>query len=113
MDVARTVNKKNAKKTIVIYRRARKQMPAEDEEVEAAIKEGVEFWFQNNIVQILGKEHVEAVECIKTELVKVEGDREKPVNIEGSNYIADMDLVIMALRLKTKYKSIGKFRTRT
>lgn len=72
MDVARTVNKKNAKKVIVIYRRARKQMPAEDEEVEAAKAEGVEFWFQNNIVKILGKTHVEAVECIKTELVKAD-----------------------------------------
>lgn len=112
MDVARTVNKKNAKKTIVIYRRARKQMPAEEEEVEVAIKEGVEFWFQNNIVKILGKGHVESVECIKTELIKVEGDREKPVNIEGSNYIVNMDLVIMALRITTKYKSIGKFRNR-
>ena len=102
MDVARTVNKKNAKKTIVIYRRAREQMPAEDEEVEVAIKEGIEFWFQNNIMQILGKEHVEAIECIKTKLIKVEGDRERPVNIEGSNYIADMDFVIMALRLKAE-----------
>lgn len=102
MDVARTVNKKNAKKVIVIYRRAREQMPAEDEEVEAASLDGVEFWFQNNIVKIIGETRVEQIECIKTELVKVEGDREKPVNIEGSNYIRDMDFVIMALRCKAR-----------
>lgn len=108
MDVARTVNRKNAKKTIVIYRRAREQMPAEDEEVEDAMREGVEFWFQNNIVKILGKSYVEEIECIKTELVAVEGDRERPVNIEGSNYKAKMDFVIMALGSKPNEKVIEK-----
>jgi len=108
MDVARTVNRKRAKKVTVIYRRAREQMPAEDEEIEAAIEEGVEFLFQNNIVKILGEDKVEAVECIKTELVKVEGDRERPVNIEGSNYELDIDYVIMALGSKPESKVLDK-----
>ncbi len=98
MDVARTINKMGAKEVLVIYRRARKQMPAEDVEIQAAIDEGVKFLFQNNIVKVIGNQKVEQIECIKTELVKVEGDREKPVNIEGSNYILDTDFVIMALR---------------
>ncbi len=100
MDAARTIKKLGAKEVSVIYRRARKQMPAEDAEIEAAISEDINFLFQNNIVRIIGKNKVEAVECIKTELVKVEGDREKPVNIEGSNYILDTDFVIMALGSK-------------
>lgn len=75
-------------------------MPAEDLEIDAAIEEGVEFLFQNNITKIIGKNKVEKVECIKTELVKVEGERERPVNIEGSNYLLDMDYVIMALGSK-------------
>lgn len=104
MDTARTINKKGASKVTVIYRRARKQMPAEDNEVEDAINEGIEFLFQNNIVKVLGKDRVEAVECIKTELVKVEGDREKPVNIEGSNYIFPVDYVVMALGSKPNQK---------
>lgn len=111
MDVARTVNKKNAKKVSVIYRRARKQMPAEEEEVEAAIEEGIEFLFQNNIVKIIGENRVEAVECIKTELVKVEGDREKPVNIDGSNYVLDVDFVIMALGSKPDNMLLERTRT--
>lgn len=102
MDAARVINKKNAKKVTVIYRRARAQMPAEDREVEDAIREGVEFLFQNNIVKILGKNKVEKIECIKTELVKSEGDRERPVNIEGSNYLLDMDYVVMALGSKAQ-----------
>ena len=97
MDIARTVVRKNAKQVMVIYRRARKQMPAEAQEVEEAIKEGVQFLFQNNIVKISGNERVEQIECIKTELVKVEGGREKPVNINDTNYIINVDYVITAL----------------
>lgn len=108
MDVARTINRKNAKKVTVIYRRARAQMPAEDDEIDSAINEGVEFLFQNNITKIIGKEKVEKIECIKTELVKVEGDREKPVNIEGSNYTLCMDYVIMALGSKPQSDLVCK-----
>lgn len=104
MDAARTINRKGAKKVIVVYRRAREQMPAEAEEVEAAIEEGVEFLFQNNIVRILGKDKVEEVECIKTELIKVEGGRDKPVDIEGSNYIMKADFVVMATGAKPNKK---------
>lgn len=103
MDCARTINKKGAKEVIVIYRRAEKQMPAERKEIEDAKKEGVKFLFQNNIVKIIGKEKVEKVECIKTELVKKEGEtREHPVDIIGSNYLLDMDYVIMAVGSKTE-----------
>ena len=73
-------------------------MPAERKEIEDAKNEGIKFLFQNNVVKILGNEKVEQIECIKTELVKKEGEtREVPVNIEGSNYIMDMDYVVMAL----------------
>ena len=71
MDTAREIKRKGAKEVIVIYRRGRKQMPAEDSEVESAMNEGIKFLFQNNITKILGKDKVEKVECIKTELVKV------------------------------------------
>jgi len=108
MDAARTINKLGARRVTVIYRRAREQMPAEAKEVDEAIEEGVEFLFQNNITKIIGKDKVEAVECIKTELVKVEGDRERPVNIEGSNYIFDVDYVVMALGSKPNKQVLEK-----
>ena len=100
MDTARTIKKLGAKKVIVIYRRAREQMPAEDKEVEEAQKENVEFLFKTNIVKIIGNEEkkVSKVEVIKTELVQKEGEaRLSPVNIEGSNYKIDADYVVMAL----------------
>ena len=98
MDCARTIKRLGAKEVKVVYRRAREQMPAEDKEVEEAMKEGVEFLFQNNIVKIIGENKVEKLELIKTELVQKEGDtRLSPVNIEGSNYVIDADYVVMAL----------------
>lgn len=98
MDCARTIKKLGAKQVNVIYRRSEKQMPAEKKEILAAKEEGINFLFQNNIVKIIGKEKVEKVELIKTQLVKQEGEsREMPINIENSNYIIDTDYIVMAL----------------
>ena len=98
MDCSRTIKRLGAKEVKVIYRRAEKQMPAEEKEISDAKKEGIEFLFQNNIAKIIGENHVEKLELIKTKLVKKEGeDREVPVNIDGSNYVIDIDNVVMAL----------------
>ena len=73
-------------------------MPAEKKEIEDAKNEGINFLFQNNIVEIIGQDNVQKLELIKTELVKKEGEtREVPVNIENSNYFIDTDYVVMAL----------------
>ena len=98
MDCARTIKRLGAQEVKVIYRRAEEQMPAEAKEIEEARHEGIEFLFQNNIVKILGKDKVEQVELIKTELVQKEGETRKvPVNIPNSNYIIDIDYIVMAL----------------
>ena len=73
-------------------------MPAEQKEIEDAKKEGINFLFQNNIVEIKGNNKVEKLELIKTELVQKEGEtRLVPINIEESNYEIDTDYVVMAL----------------
>lgn len=106
IDTARIIKRLGAKETYIIYRRAEEQMPAERKEIEEAKKEKIEFLFQNNIVKIIPKEsqkRVEKIECIKTELIqKEEGKRPNPVDIEGSNYLLDMDYVIMAIGSKTE-----------
>lgn len=110
MDTSRTIKRLGADKVYVIYRRAEEQMPAETKEIEAAKEEGIEFLFQNNITKILGKYSVEKIECIKTELVQKEGEtRLSPVNIEGSNYLIDMDYVVMAVGSKPEDKIIEEF----
>lgn len=101
MDCARTIKRLGAKEVKVIYRRAREQMPAEEREIEEAMEENIEFLFQNNIVKINGDNKVENVELIKTKLVQKEGEsRLVPINIENSNYIMDVDYIIMALGSK-------------
>ena len=98
MDTCRTIKRLGADKVTVVYRRSEEEMPAEKIEIEEAKEDGVEFLFQTNILKILGNEKVEQIECIKTNLVKREGeDRKVPVNIEGSNFRMDADYVIMAV----------------
>lgn len=109
MDCARTIKRKGAKEVFVIYRRAEEQMPAEEKEIEEAKKEGITFLFQNNIVKILGEKQVEQIECIKTELIKKEGEtRLSPVDIVGSNYSMDIDYVVMAVGSKVEKESVNQ-----
>lgn len=110
MDTARTIKRLGGEKVYIIYRRAEEQMPAEKKEIEDAKNEGIKFLFQTNIVKILGKENVEKIECIKTELVQKEGEtRLSPVNIENSNYLLDMDYVVMATGSKPEESKIKDF----
>ncbi|MGN1327510.1 MAG: FAD-dependent oxidoreductase [Clostridia bacterium] len=107
MDCARTIKRLGAEKVYVIYRRAEEQMPAERKEIEDAKSEGIEFLFQTNIVKIFEKEKIE---CIKTKLVQKEGDtRLSPVNIEGTNFLLDVDYVISATGSQPEEKIIEQF----
>lgn len=107
MDCARTIKRLGASRVVVIYRRSEEEMPAERKEIEDAKKEGVEFLFLNNITKVLGSNHVEKIECIKTKLVEKEGETRKvPVDIENSNYVMDMDYVVMAVGGKVETEVI-------
>lgn len=110
MDSARTIKKLGADKVYVIYRRSEEQMPAEKKEIQAAKNDGIEFLFQNNITQILGNNKVEKIECIKTKLIQKEGEtRLSPVNIENSNYLIDIDYVVMATGSMPEQDKIAEF----
>ncbi len=111
MDMCRTAKRLGAKEVSIIYRRAEEQMPAEKKEIEEATKEGVKFLFQTNILKILGKDNqVEKIECIKTKLIQKEGEtRLSPVNIDGTNFLIDIDYVIMATGSKPNDEDIKPF----
>ena len=101
IDCARTIKRLGAQAVKVIYRRSEEQMLAEVKEIQEAKNEGIEFEFQNNVVAILGQDKVEQIELIRTELVQKDGENRKvPVNVPNSNYIIDMDYVIMAIGSK-------------
>lgn len=105
MDTSRTIKRLGAKEVKVVYRRSEEQMPAERKEIEDAKKEGIEFLFLTNMIQVLD----ERIECVKTQLIKKEGEtREYPVNIEGSNFFIDIDFVVLAVGSTTDKNIIDK-----
>lgn len=108
MDTARTIKRLGAYVTI-IYRRSEKEMPAESKEIREAKEEGIEFLFRTNIKRIIGYKEVKQIECIKTELVKKDNDtRLSPVDIPDSNFILDMDYVVMAIGSKAESNTLKK-----
>jgi len=100
MDSARMAKRLGAEEVFVVYRRTEKEMPARVEEVAHAKEEGIIFHFLNNAKRILGDEktHVKAMECLKYELGEPdESGRRRPVVIPGSEFILDVDTVIVAI----------------
>ena len=100
MDSARTALRLGAEKVYLIYRRTEKEMPARIEEVHHAKEEGIEFHILQSPKRILGDEnsHVKAIECLKFELGEPDDSgRRRPIPIEGSEFIIELDTVIMAI----------------
>ena len=100
MDAARCAKRMGAENVYVIYRRSEKEMPARLEEIHHAKEEGVQFHFLRNPVKILddGKGQVCGIECLKMELGEADfSGRRSPIPIEGSNYVIDVDTVIISI----------------
>ncbi|WP_127837121.1 NADPH-dependent glutamate synthase [Clostridium prolinivorans] len=99
MDAARTALRLGAEVHIV-YRRSEKELPARVEEVHHAKEEGVIFDLLTNPVEIIGDENgwVKGMKCIRMELGEPDASgRRKPVEVKGSEFIMDVDTVIMSL----------------
>ena len=100
MDSARMALRLGAKKVYVVYRRTEVEMPARNEEIEHAKEEGIEFHFLQNAKRIIGDENgkVKAMECLRYELGEPdESGRRRPVVIKGSEFILDVESVIVAI----------------
>ncbi len=100
MDAVRTANRLGPDKAYLIYRRSKEEMPAREEEVHHAEQEGVEFHILTNPIRIIAGENkwVKAIECVKMELGEPDADgRRKPIPIPGSNYIMEVETVIIAI----------------
>jgi glutamate synthase (NADPH/NADH) small chain len=83
-----------------VYRRSEAEMPARKEEVHHAKEEGLIFKLLTNPVRIIGDErgNVKAMECIKMGLGEPDASgRRRPIPQEGSEFVIDVDAVIMAL----------------
>ena len=100
MDAVRTSKRLGADESIIIYRRAIEQMPARVEEVHHAEEEGIRFEMLTNPVEVLGDEEgwVKGLRCIRMELGEPDDSgRRRPVPIEGSEFVFDCDLAIIAI----------------
>ena len=109
IDSARTVQRLGAKKVVVIYRRSEKEMPALEEEIEAAKEENIEFQFLTNPIEIFSDEigSCSEVECIRMELGKLdESGRRRPIKIEGSEFKLKLDVTIFAIGQVADYTLI-------
>ena len=109
MDAARTALRLGAEKVYIVYRRSMEELPARKEEVEHAQEEGIDFRLLNNPVEILGYNNpddprdpkngfVTGMKCIRMELGEPDASgRRRPVEVAGSEFVLDVDTVIMAI----------------
>ncbi len=99
MDAARVAKRLGAESCIV-YRRSEEEIPARHEEVEHAAEEGIQFNLLTNPVEVLSNEsgQVTGLKCVKMELGEAdESGRRRPKAIVGSEFIIEVDTVIMSI----------------
>lgn len=109
MDAARTALRLGADNVYIVYRRSMDELPARKEEVEHAQEEGIKFEILRNPVELIGYNNpddrrdpkngsVTGMKVIKCELGEPdEKGRRRPVEVAGSEYVIDVDCVIMSI----------------
>jgi heterodisulfide reductase subunit A-like polyferredoxin len=99
IDAVRTALRLGAEEAFIVYRRSRREMPANKEEIVEAEREGIKINYLTNPIKIFGKNgSVTGMECIKMKLGEPDSSgRRRPLPIEGSEFTMDLDMVITAI----------------
>jgi formate dehydrogenase major subunit len=103
MDAARSSLRLGADEVYIVYRRTLKEMPANQMEIEEAEEEGVNFRFLTAPLKVVldDKQRAKALECLKMELGPPDDSgRRRPVPVDGSNFLMDLDWIIAAIGQK-------------
>ncbi len=100
IDCVRTLVRLGAEEVSIVYRRTRKEMPANEVEIVAAEHEGIKFTFLAAPTKVIGDDegNVTGLEYLKMELGEPDASgRRRPVPIEGSETVIDIDMLITAI----------------
>ncbi|MDI6775985.1 MAG: FAD-dependent oxidoreductase [Syntrophales bacterium] len=98
IDVARTAARLGAKKVVILYRRTRVEMPANPEEVEQALEEGIEIMYLVAPIRIKREGGYLSLTCVRMELGEADASgRRRPVPIAGSEFKSEFDALITAI----------------
>lgn len=99
VDSARTALRLGCDEVNIVYRRSRKEMPANEHEIEEAEKEGVKIHYLAAPLKILGKNgKVHGMECTRMKLGEPDASgRRRPVPIQGSEFVVDADFIVPAI----------------
>ena len=99
IDAVRVAKRLGAEKATLLYRRTEAEMPAEDEEIQGAREEGIEFHFLTSPIEVLQENgRVTGLRCIVNELGEPDASgRRRPVPVSGSEFVLPCDAVIPAI----------------
>ncbi len=99
IDASRTAIRLEAEEVTILYRRSRKEMPANEWEVEEAEHEGVKIQFLTAPTRVIGEDgKVTGIECSRMKLGEPdESGRRRPIPIEGAEFVVDCEVIIPAI----------------
>jgi len=109
IDAARTAVRVGCDEVHIVYRRSRKEMPANPWEIDAAVEEGVKISYLAAPVKILGETgKVVGMECVRMELGKLDASgRRRPVPVEGTEFVVEADLIVPSISQRPDIAFLG------
>jgi heterodisulfide reductase subunit A-like polyferredoxin len=110
IDAARTVLRMGADTVTIVYRRSLNEMPANPEEIEEAVEEGVNIEFLTNPKKFIGKNgSLTGMECYRMKLGEPdESGRRRPIAIEGSEFVIETDMIVPAISQEPALAKLAK-----
>jgi heterodisulfide reductase subunit A-like polyferredoxin len=109
IDVARSCRRLGAEEITIVYRRSREEMPAWEEEIEAALCEGIQLHALAAPKEIIAKDgRVSGMRCMRMALGEPDDSgRRRPVPIEGSEFDLELDMLIPAIGQRPQVDFLG------